>query len=547
MIENITNYNSWKNLEKICKSVKENLNISNEFINDPDRFNNFSRRFNNFDGSTIIFDYSKNLINKSVMDALINLAIDCKVEDLRDKMFKGEIINFTEKREVLHIALRNLNKKKILVNNNDVMTTVINELNHMEEFSNKVRSGDWKGFTGKKITDIVNIGIGGSHLGPSMITTALEHYSDPNLNVHFISNVDGTDLVRVLNKLNPETTLFIISSKTFTTSETMLNANSAKKWFLKYSQNESYVKKHFVASSTNSELVLKFGIDVDNMFKFENWVGGRYSSWSSIGLSIVLYIGFKNFLNFLKGAETMDMHFKNQQLNENIPVMGALISILYNNFFDAQTRLIVPFDQYLCKLPDYLQQLNMESNGKSVNRRNQFVNYQTGTIYFGGCATNVQHSFFQLLHQGSKLIPADFIFCSQSLNPIENNQHQKVLASNFFAQSEALVLGKNSQELLKENTPSDLIPHKTFLGNKPTTSILLQKLTPASLGSLICYYEHLTFVEGVIWNINSFDQYGVELGKVLAKKIENELNEKKKVFSHDSSTNSLINQYKSWQ
>lgn len=542
----LTDNSAYAKLGKLYESEGKDLKIIDEFSKDSDRFSKFSNEYTNFDDSKILFDFSKNLINEPVLKELVNLAKTSNVEQLRDDMFAGKHINNTEDRAVYHVALRNKTlHSELKVDGKDVLPGVHSVLDHMKEFSEQVRSGDWKGYTSKAITDIVNIGIGGSDLGPVMVTEALKHYAHPKLNVHFVSNVDGTHIAETLKGLNQETTLFLIASKTFTTAETLTNANSAKKWFLqKASQND--VAKHFVALSTNESEVTKFGIDAKNMFGFENWVGGRYSVWSAIGLSIALYIGFENFEAFQKGAEAMDKHFLETPLEKNIPVLGGLLSIWYNNFFGAQTHLIAPFDQYLHRFPAYLQQLSMESNGKSVNKDNQFTNYQTGPIIFGEPTTNAQHSFFQLLHQGTKLIPTDFILAAQSHNPIENNLHQRLLASNFFAQAEALMVGKDKSKLQSENTPENLINHKTFSGNRPTTSILAQKITPATLGSLIAYYEHLTFVEGAIWNINSFDQWGVELGKVLATAIGKELNDDKKVDNHDPSTNGLINQFKQW-
>ncbi|KAK7686827.1 glucose-6-phosphate isomerase [Cerrena zonata] len=432
------------------------------------------------------------------------------------------------------------------VDGEDTAPEVDSVLQHMKEFSDEVRSGKWTGYTGKRITDVVNIGIGGSDLGPVMVTEALKAYSQPGLNVHFVSNIDGTHLAETLKPLNPESTLFLVASKTFTTAETTTNANSAKKWFLDTAKDSAHIAKHFAALSTNAEEVSKFGIDTKNMFGFESWVGGRYSVWSAIGLSVAIYIGFDNFHDFLKGAEALDQHFVETPLESNIPVLGALLSVWYNNFHGAQTHLVAPFDQYLHRFPAYLQQLSMESNGKSVTRGNAFTNYQTGTILFGEPATNAQHSFFQLVHQGTKLIPADFILAAQSHNPIENNLHQRMLASNFFAQAEALMVGKDEKQVESEGAKGGLIPHKVFSGNRPTTSILAQKITPAALGALIAYYEHLTFVEGAIWNINSFDQWGVELGKVLAKVIGKELDTTEKVSTHDDSTKGLINQFKEW-
>ncbi|KAM9891610.1 hypothetical protein OXX69_012254, partial [Metschnikowia pulcherrima] len=500
----------------------------------------------NYDGSEILFDFSKNIINDEIKAQLLDLAKEAGVEKLRDAMFNGDKINETEGRAVYHVALRNRSMKTMAVDGENTAPEVDAVLKHMKEFSDAVRSGEWTGYTGKQITDVVNIGIGGSDLGPVMVTEALKAYSQPGLNAHFVSNIDGTHLAETLKGLNPETTLFLIASKTFTTAETITNANSAKTWFLDSVKDEAHIAKHFAALSTNAEEVSKFGIDTKNMFGFESWVGGRYSVWSAIGLSVAIYIGYENFEAFLKGAEAFDHHFTTTPLEKNIAVTGGLLSVWYNNFFGAQTHLVAPFDQYLHRFPAYLQQLSMESNGKSVTRGNSYTNYQTGTILFGEPATNAQHSFFQLVHQGTKLIPSDFILAAQSHNPIENNLHQRMLASNFFAQAEALMVGKDEEQVQKEGATGGLVPHKVFSGNRPTTSILAQKITPAALGALIAYYEHVTFVEGAIWNINSFDQWGVELGKVLAKVIGKELDTTDDVAAHDPSTNGLINQFKKW-
>ncbi|ODV94579.1 hypothetical protein PACTADRAFT_50457 [Pachysolen tannophilus NRRL Y-2460] len=537
---------SWSKLQSIYDTTGKKLSVKEEFSKDPKRVAKYSKSFTNYDGSKIYFDFSKNLVNDEILNQLIQLAKEAGVEKLRDEMFAGDKINFTEKRAVYHVALRNRANKPMYVDGKNVAPEVEAVLQHMKEFSESVRSGQWKGYTGKRITDIVNIGIGGSDLGPVMVTEALKHYSQPGLNAHFVSNIDGTHIAETLKNLNPETTLFLIASKTFTTAETVTNATSAKNWFLTTAKSPSHIAKHFVALSTNAEEVSKFGIDTKNMFGFENWVGGRYSVWSAIGLSVALYIGFDNFDKFLRGAEAVDKHFTETPLENNIPLLGGLLSVWYNNFFNAQTHLVAPFDQYLHRFPAYLQQLSMESNGKSVTKGNVFANYQTGTILFGEPATNSQHSFFQLVHQGTKLIPADFILAAQSQNPIENNLHQKMLASNFFAQAEALMLGKPEDVVKSEGATGGLVPHKIFSGNRPTTSILVQKMTPATLGALIAYYEHLTFTEGAIWGINSFDQWGVELGKVLAKVIGKELNDKTPVTTHDPSTQGLINQFKQW-
>ncbi|CAH2352250.1 glucose-6-phosphate isomerase [[Candida] railenensis] len=542
-----TDLPAWKKLQALYNSSGKDFKVTEAFQKDPSRFEKYSKTFTNFDDSEILFDFSKNLIDDEVLAELLELAKEANVEGLRDAMFAGEKINTTEDRAVYHAALRNRALKTMAVDGKDTSKEVDDVLQHMKEFSDQVRSGEWTGYTGKQITDVVNIGIGGSDLGPTMVTEALKHYAQPGLNVHFVSNIDGTHIAETVKGLNAETTLFLVASKTFTTAETVTNANSAKTWFLESAKDTKHIAKHFAALSTNAEEVAKFGIDTKNMFGFENWVGGRYSVWSAIGLSVAIYIGFDNFNNFLKGAEAVDTHFQTTPLSENIPVLGGLLSVWYNNFHGAQTHLVAPFDQYLHRFPAYLQQLSMESNGKSVTRGNSFTDYQTGTILFGEPATNAQHSFFQLVHQGTKLIPADFILAAQSHNPIEHNLHQRMLASNFFAQAEALMVGKDKAQVESEGATGGLVPHKIFSGNRPTTSILAQKITPAALGALIAYYEHVTFVEGAIWNINSFDQWGVELGKVLAKVIGKELEDKtQKVETHDPSTKGLINKFKEW-
>jgi len=465
-------------------------------------------------------------------------------------MFDGHIINETENRPVLHIALRNRSNSPIMVDGQDVMPRVNRVLQKMEDFSNKVRSGGWQGYTGKKITDIVNIGIGGSDLGPVMVTEALRPYADPDLTVHFVSNIDATHIAETLKQLDPATTLFMIASKTFTTQETMTNAYRARNWFLKHARDQSHVAKHFVALSTNDAKVREFGIDIHNMFEFWDWVGGRYSLWSAIGLSIACYIGYDNFIDLLQGAHEMDLHFREASFEENIPVILALIGIWYNNFFGAATEVILPYDQYLSRFPAYFQQANMESNGKSTNRQGKPVEYQTGPIIWGEPGTNGQHAFYQLIHQGTKLIPADFLAPAISHNPL--GQHHNILLSNFFAQTEALLNGKTSEEVIAElksagKTDAEvekLAPHKIFNGNKPTNSILFKQLTPRVLGSLIAMYEHKIFVQGVIWNIFSFDQWGVELGKQLASRILPEMQDDKPVAAHDASTDGLINAFK---
>jgi len=540
---------SWSRLQDHHRTISQSLNLRSNFTENPDRFKELSHTFSNsVDDTQILFDFSKNFITPETINLLVKLAEEAKVEELRNAMFAGEHINFTENRAVYHVALRNVSDDpmEMSVDGTSVVNEVKSVLDHMKEFSDEVRSGAWTGYTGKRIKTIINIGIGGSDLGPVMVSEALKPYGDRDLTLHFVSNIDGTHIAEALRVSDPETTLFLIASKTFTTAETTTNAQTAKKWFLSTAQDEAHVAKHFVALSTNEAEVTKFGIDKRNMFGFNDWVGGRYSVWSSIGLSVCIYIGFDNWKQFLLGAHEMDKHFLNTQLKDNIPVLGALLSVWYSDFLGAQTRLVAPFDQYLHRFPAYLQQLSMESNGKAITRTGDYVSYTTGPVLFGEPATNAQHSFFQLIHQGTKLIPADFIIAAQSHNPIENNKHQRMLASNFFAQSEALMVGKTAEEVRGENASieSSLVPHKVFQGNRPTTSILATKISPATLGALIAYYEHLTFVEGAIWNINSFDQWGVELGKVLAKKIQAELETDSQVTSHDGSTNGLINAFK---
>ncbi|KAG8273633.1 hypothetical protein J6590_016956 [Homalodisca vitripennis] len=471
-----------------------------------------------------------------------------KVEAARDAMFSGAEINFTEHRAVLHTALRNRSNKPILVGGKDVMPEVNGVLQHMKEFCQQVISKQWKGYSGKAIEDVVNIGIGGSDLGPLMVTEALKHYAK-GPRVHFVSNIDGTHMAETLKKVSPETTLFIIASKTFTTQETITNANSAKSWFLQAAKNPAAVSKHFVALSTNKAKVTEFGIDEANMFGFWDWVGGRYSLWSAIGLSIALHIGFDNFENLLEGAHFMDNHFQTAPLNKNAPVILALLGIWYHNFYGAETHALLPYDQYLHRFAAYFQQGDMESNGKYVTRSGEKVSYSTGPIVWGEPGTNGQHAFYQLIHQGTRLIPCDFIAPAVTLNPIEGGIHHKILLANFLAQTEALAKGKSEAEaraeLEKAGVPKDdlekILPHKVFEGNRPSNSIVVKKVTPFTLGALIVLYEHKIFTQGVIWDINSFDQWGVELGKQLAKAIEPELQDKSPVSSHDPSTNGLIN------
>ncbi|KAI9851088.1 MAG: glucose-6-phosphate isomerase [Thelocarpon superellum] len=537
---------AWAKLQDHHTTLGRNIVLKDYFAKDPQRFEKFSRTFHNTaDHSDILFDFSKNFLTEDTLALLIELAKESGLEKLRDDMFAGEKINFTEKRAVYHVALRNVTNMPMQVDGKSVVEDVNAVLDHMKHFSEQVRSGEWKGYTGKKISTIINIGIGGSDLGPVMVSEALKPYGDRSLTLHFVSNIDGTHIAEALRASDPETTLFLVASKTFTTAETTTNANTAKEWFLETAKEHSYIAKHFVALSTNEAEVTKFGIDKENMFGFESWVGGRYSVWSAIGLSVCLYIGFERFHEFLAGAHAMDKHFLETALEQNIPVIGGLLSVWYSDFFGAQTHLVSPFDQYLHRFPAYLQQLSMESNGKAVTRTGDYVKYTTGSILFGEPATNAQHSFYQLLHQGTKLIPTDFIMAAESHNPIQNNKHQKMLASNFLAQAEALMVGKTPEEVKAEGAAEDLVPHKTFLGNRPTTSILAQKITPGTLGALIAYYEHVTFTEGAVWNINSFDQWGVELGKSLAKKILAELDSPSAATSnHDASTSGLLSAFK---
>ncbi|EON68209.1 glucose-6-phosphate isomerase [Coniosporium apollinis CBS 100218] len=536
---------AWQKLAQHHQKLGKDIVLKEYFQKDPQRFEKFSYTFNNeADNSETLFDFSKNFITEETVDLLVQLAKEAKLEQLRDDMFAGEKINFTEKRAVYHVALRNVSNQPMQVDGKSVVEEVNSVLDHMKEFSEQVRSGEWKGYTGKQIKTIINIGIGGSDLGPVMVCEALKAYGKRDLTMHFVSNIDGTHIAEALKESDPETTLFLVASKTFTTAETTTNANTAKHWFQEHVKDDSAIAKHFVALSTNEAEVTKFGIDKKNMFGFSDWVGGRYSVWSAIGLSVALYIGFDNFHEFLAGAHAMDKHFKETPLEKNIPVLAGLLSVWYSDFFGAQTHLVSPFDQYMHRFPAYLQQLTMESNGKAITRSGDYVKYTTGAVFFGEPATNAQHSFFQLLHQGTKLIPTDFILAAKSHNPIENNKHQNMLASNFFAQAEALMVGKTPDEVKAEGAPDELVPHKTFLGNRPTTSILADKITPGTLGALIAYYEHLVFTEGAVWNINSFDQWGVELGKSLAKKILAELDEGGEAGKHDASTSGLISAFK---
>jgi len=538
-----TQTEAWEQLGGHFEAVKD-VHMKDLFARHKDRFAKFSTQFED-----ILVDYSKNRITAETLELLVQLARETGVPEAIESMFSGARINETEGRAVLHVALRNRSNEPILVDGKDVMPAVNAVLDQMEAFCDKLLSGQWTGYTGQPITDIVNIGIGGSDLGPVMVTEALRPYWK-NVTPHFVSNVDGTHIAEVLKRVDPETTLFIVASKTFTTQETMRNALSARDWFLKTASQQKYVAKHFVAVSTNQEEVEKFGIDPANMFVFWNWVGGRYSLWSAIGLSIACTIGFENFRALLEGAHAMDTHFRKTPLEQNIPALLALIGLWYNNFFGAETEAILPYDQYLHRFPAYFQQGNMESNGKSVGRDGKPVSYQTGPIVWGEPGTNGQHAFYQLIHQGTKLIPCDFIAPAQTHNPLPH--HHPILLSNFFAQTEALMKGKSEDEVRAELTADGktedeiekLLPFKVFPGNRATNSILVQKITPRTLGSLIAMYEHKIFVQGVIWNIFSFDQWGVQLGKQLATSILPELEDDKEVMSHDASTNGLINAFK---
>ena len=535
---------SWKNLQDHYRDI-EAIHLRQLFAEDQQRFTKFSLTF-----GEILFDYSKHRITSTTLDLLIELAGECGLKEKIDAMFTGEKINSTEQRPVLHIALRNRSNHPILVDGEDVMPQINAVLEKMATFCQKVRDGEWLGATGQPITDIVNIGIGGSDLGPLMVTEALKPYGHKRLKVHFVSNVDATHLSETLRHLQPETTLFLIVSKTFTTQETMTNAHSAKQWLLSQIGTETAVAQHFVAISTNIELVSQFGINPDNMFEFWDWVGGRYSLWSAVGLSIALYIGMDRFLEFLTGAHQVDEYFRTTPFEKNIPVIMGLLGVWYNNFFAADTHVILPYDQYLHRFPAYFQQGDMESSGKGVTLSGKQVNYSTGPIIWGEPGTNGQHAFYQLLHQGTKLIPSDFLAAIESQNPL--GAHQEILLSNFFAQPEALMKGKTSAEVRAElevegmspERIEQLLPHKVFPGNRPSSSFLYKKLTPQTLGSLIAFYEHKIFTQGAIWDINPFDQWGVELGKQLAKKILPELQQNAPVTCHDSSTNSLINYFR---
>ena len=536
----------WQALQKHQRETAD-AHMRDLFARDPQRFERLSLRLGD-----ILFDYSKNRVTQDTMRLLFDLARQANLEQKIAAMFSGRKINTTENRAVLHVALRNRSNRPILAEGGeDVMPEVNGVLAKMQAFSEAVRSGAWRGYTGKTITDIVNIGIGGSDLGPKMVCEALKPYGRPDLRVHFVSNVDSSDLVETLKAIHPETVLFLVASKTFTTQETMTNARSARAWFLAAARDETAIARHFVAMSTNAAAVARFGIDTRNMFEFWDWVGGRYSLWSAVGLAIALYLGMDHFEALLAGAHLVDEHFRTAPLEENVPVIMGLLGIWYNNFFDAQSHAILPYDQYLMHFPAYFQQGDMESNGKSVTHEGAWVDYQTGPIIWGQPGTNGQHAFYQLIHQGTKLIPCDFLAAAQSQNPL--GDHQTLLLSNFLAQTEALMKGRTPDEARAELVAEGhagaelekLVAAKTFPGNRPTNSFLYPRLTPEILGSLIALYEHKIFTQGAIWDINSFDQMGVELGKQLAKAILPELQDNARVQSHDASTNGLINHYKS--
>ncbi|SEA42521.1 glucose-6-phosphate isomerase [Chitinophaga terrae (ex Kim and Jung 2007)] len=541
---NPTTTKSWASLKQHAEEMKKQ-HMRALFMENRERFSQFSLQFQD-----ILFDYSKNIVTEDTMKLLLQLAEECNVPAAAKAMFNAEKINATENRAVLHVALRNTSDKPVMLDGRDVMPDVRAVLNKMDHICRQVHSGEWKGYTGKRIRYIVNIGIGGSDLGPVMVTEALKPYWVEGIQPYFVSNVDGTHIAETLKKITPDETLFLIASKTFTTQETMTNALTAREWFLSHAKDDQFVAKHFVALSTNEKAVKAFGIDPNNMFEFWDWVGGRYSLWSAIGLSIALTIGYNNFVQLLEGAHAVDNHFTSTPLEQNIPVIMALIGLWYGNFFDTATEAILPYDQYMHRFAAYFQQGNMESNGKSADRTGKPVTYETGPIVWGEPGTNGQHAFYQLIHQGTKLIPCDFIAPAISHNPI--GDHHVKLLSNFFAQTEALMNGKTAdevrEELKKANTPEGeiekLVPFKVFTGNRPTNSFLVKKITPYTLGSLIALYEHKIFVQGVIWNIYSFDQWGVELGKQLASKILPELENEAEVLNHDASTNGLINAWK---
>ncbi|UCD88538.1 MAG: glucose-6-phosphate isomerase [Desulfobacterales bacterium] len=539
-----TTTDAWQKLSSHYNEIKDR-HMRDMFAEDPDRFSRFSLQFED-----MLVDFSKNIINEKTLNLLSKLAEETGVEEAIESMFSGVKINETENRAVLHIALRNRSNSAILVDEEDVMPDVNAVLKQIEVFSKNIISGQWTGYTGQSITDIINIGIGGSDLGPVMVTEALKPYAKQNINVHFVSNIDATHISETLKKLNPETALFTIASKTFTTQETMTNAHTARNWFLDHAKDEKHIARHFVAMSTNETQVAAFGIHPANMFRFWDWVGGRYSLWSAIGLPIACTIGYEHFIDLLEGAHAMDWHFKEAPFNVNIPVILALIGVWYNNFWQCETEAILPYDQYMHRFPAYFQQGNMESNGKTTDRNGNAITHQTGPVIWGEPGTNGQHAFYQLIHQGTKLIPCDFIAPARSHNPV--GDHHRILLSNFLAQTEALMKGKTEDEVreelqmqhLGEERIEALLPYKTFQGNKPTNSIVFKQLTPRALGRLIAMYEHKIFVQGVIWNIYSFDQWGVELGKQLAKQILPELETDDNIVSHDASTNGLMNALK---
>jgi len=543
-MSSLTTSNAWIALQNHYDQV-HNYSIRDAFAEDPNRHDKFSIHFND-----ILFDYSKNRITDQTLPLLIELAKFAGLESKINALFSGEKINTTERRAVLHTALRNRSNQPVYVDGQDVMPEINRVLAKMRTFCASVRSGEWKGYTGKAITDVVNIGIGGSGLGPKMVSMALTPYGSDALKVHYVSNIDQADIVEKLKPLSAETTLFIIASKVFNTQETMMNAKSAKHWFLEKTKDPSAIAKHFVAISTHAENVAAFGIDTDNMFEFWDWVGGRYSLWSAVGLSIALYIGMDNFEELLQGAHETDLHFRTTPFERNIPVIMGLLGIWYNNFFNAESHALLPYDQSLCYFADYFQQGDMESNGKTITLTGEKVDYSTGPIIWGQPGTNGQHAFFQLIHQGTKLIPCDFMVAANSHYHLP--EHHDILVSNYLAQPEALMKGITAEEVKQKLAPADqadpvLVASKVFEGNKPSSSFLFKKLTPKTLGSLLAFYEHKTFVQGAIWNINSFDQMGVELGKVLAKVILPELQNDEVITSHDSSTNALINTYKKFR
>ena len=543
-MQKLTQRASWKALQAHFEQMK-NVHMRDMFAEDEGRFAKFSTQMDD-----ILLDFSKNRINDETFRLLCDLARECDVEGWRDQMFAGEPINISEFRPVLHTALRNRSNTPVYVDGENVMPKINRVLAQMRYFTERVRGGHLRGYTGQLITDVVNIGIGGSDLGPHVVCDSMKPFAQRGLNVHFVSNVDPTHLTEILKFVQPESTLFIVSSKTFTTQETLLNAHSARRWFVELTCNEKAVARHFVAVTTNRQAAAKFGILDENMFEFWDWVGGRYSLWSAIGLPIALYLGMDRFEEMLEGAHAMDMHFCAAPLEKNIPVILALLGIWYNNFFDAQSYGIMAYNQYLRRLPAYLQQLDMESNGKTIDRQGQRVDYLTGPIIWGETGSNCQHAFFQLMHQGTKPVPSDFLIPARTRNPL-GEQHT-VLLANYFAQTRALMKGKTREEALEElqeaGTPQDVIdqvlPHRIFEGNKPTNSIIFENLDPRTLGALLAMYEHKVFVQGIIWNINSFDQWGVEYGKELASDILQELSRDEEVAQYDDSTNNLINYYR---